>query len=72
MLAERPSLKAMPKGNSDVPHLRAIAAVAISNNAEAVQRGDIIALWQDWYAKNKTAIDAAIKKANEIVPGIQK
>lgn len=69
MLTERPSLKAMPKGNSDVTHLRAIAAVAITNNAEAVQRGDIIELWQEWYAKNKAAIDAAIEKVNGIVVG---
>lgn len=57
----RPQLSSLPTGDSSPAHLRAIAEVAIQNNAESVLRGDIIKAWQGWYDSNKEAIDKAIK-----------
>jgi hypothetical protein len=41
-----------------------VASIAADNNTECYERGEIIALWQDWYIKNKTLFDEISKKAN--------
>ena len=55
-------------GNVDAPSgvaLSAVADVAASNNAECIERGNVIAAWQEWYernlALNKAVMDAAAR-----------
>lgn len=41
------------------------AYVASENNSECSERGEIIRLWQEWYARSKAAHDALSAKANQ-------
>lgn len=48
--------------------LSQFAAVARWNNAEAVRRGVIIRLWQEWYITSKQQFTEAQQKAAEDIP----
>lgn len=61
------SLPDSGSANADAPSgitISRVAEIAGQNNAECAERGEVIALWQEWYVKNKSLFDEISKKAN--------
>lgn len=51
--------------------LSTVAATVADNNAECVERGAVIAAWQDWYKRNKDSYERAAAQMNQAVDGIK-